>query len=111
MKQCKTIDEFLAEMPFRDDPALKKWNPTKYQENLENDRSVTAKAAREPGVAFLVLFRNDLLDSSNAGACTVLKVGPGMTYHDLSDIEGQHLGDVPSHMKWPVAFIASEDCE
>jgi hypothetical protein len=72
--------------------------------------------ADTPGATALVLFKNQTLDSSSAGACTARLVGPMCLYTSLEQAYASHLGDLPSqrqqvvaHCLLPVAAAPSDD--
>ena len=66
-----------------------------------------AIAARE-GVEALVLFQNQQFDSSACGDISALAIGPSCTYQTVAELEGNHLGDLPSQRKYPVAYATVE---
>jgi hypothetical protein len=82
-KPASTLDEILAKM--------------------DNPRDVRI-AIRFNRATAVVLFECLDLSSSNLGARTVLCVGPHCSAKGLADINGQHLGDVPSRFQWPVEW-------
>jgi len=88
MKQL-TLDEFLA----RFDP--------------EVHEKLRAAASKE-SVTHLVLFENQMFDSSQFGRRTAVLIGPPFTYKKLSDIEGGWLNDLPSQRQYPVAYWEKE---
>jgi len=68
------------------------------------------KAARNKATHF-VLFENLQFDSSAFGQLAVLLIGPSCTYKTIDEIEGQHLGDLPSQRKYPVAYCEAPGAE
>jgi len=65
-------------------------------------------ALDKPGIVALVLFENQLMDSSHFGERTALRVGPECTYKDVAACEGHWLNDLPSQRQYPVAFVRRE---
>jgi hypothetical protein len=61
--------------------------------------------AEKPGTSHLVVFENQMLDSSQAGARSALRIGPACTTKTLDEAAGGWLGDLPSERKYPVAFV------
>lgn len=59
--------------------------------------------ARHPGATHLVLFQNQTLDSTNAGLCSALAIGPGCTHASLEETYAGHLHDLPSQRQHPIA--------
>lgn len=53
------------------------------------------------GVDGLVVFENVNLSSSAIGKRTALAYGPDCTYHELDDVEGKYLNDLPSQRQEP----------
>lgn len=56
-------------------------------------------------VTAIVVFQNQMMDSSRFGESTAVAIGPGCTYKTLEDIRGRHLGDVPSRFQHPIAYV------
>jgi hypothetical protein len=56
-----------------------------------------------PGATALVLFRNQMLDSSGAGTCTARLVGPECSCASLEQAYASHLGDLPSQRQQAIA--------
>lgn len=82
-----TIDELLTHYP---DPA------TREHLVLAWHRYPTAEA--------LVLFENQMLDSSALGTCTTVVVGPENTFPSVEACEGKWLNDLPSQRQHAIAY-------
>lgn len=61
------------------------------------------------GATHLVFFQNTMLDSTHLGEWTILFAGPGCTYKTVAELEGQHLGDVPSRFMYPQYYVDLAD--
>lgn len=59
--------------------------------------------ADTPGATALVLFKNQTLDSSSAGACTARLVSPECSCTSLEQAYASHLGDLPSQRQQAIA--------
>ena len=59
---------------------------------------------QQQGVAGVVCFECRDFCSSHFGERTAMIYGPECTYKDLSQIDGQHLGDLPSQRKYAVTY-------
>ena len=105
-----TLEEFLDELSggkrLREENDGWKIHGDNYLQKIRAD-----VADRENKPTALVLFRNQLMDSSNLGAMTTMMVGPGYTYEDVDSTDKRVLGDVPSRMQWPQGYILLEDLE
>lgn len=63
---------------------------------------------RRSDVTHLVIFENQMMDSSCFGDRTAMIVGPGCTYKDLEAVKGAWLYDLPSQRQYPVAYYTKE---
>lgn len=63
-------------------------------------------AKKKPTATHIALFENLQMDSSACGACTAVLVGPDNTFRTLEEIDGRHLGDLPSQRQYAVAAVA-----
>jgi hypothetical protein len=69
--------------------------------------AIRRMAARE-GTERIALFENLDLSSSRCGEVQALAVGPGLTYRDVGELRGRHLGDLPSQRLYPVAYARAK---
>jgi hypothetical protein len=67
------------------------------------------RVASKEQVTCLVLFENQMFDSSEFGRRTAVMIGPPFTYKKLSDVEGGWLNDLPSQRQYPVAYWEKEE--
>jgi len=56
-----------------------------------------------PGATAMVLFRNQMIDSSSADTCIARLVGPERSCTTLEQAYASHLGDLPSQRQQAVA--------
>ena len=66
------------------------------------------QSVTEPGVAGVVLFRNQDMWASKCGALSCVVVGQGRTYQTIEDCEGKHLNDLPSQRQYAECFVRAE---
>ena len=83
-----TMDELLAKFDHDTRPAIR------------------MLATKKPAATHIALFENLQMDSSARGACTAVLVGPDNTFKTLEEIDGRHLGDMPSQRQYAVAAVA-----
>jgi hypothetical protein len=63
------------------------------------------RAAQLPGTTHLVMFENQLFDSSRFGERSVLAIGPGRSTKTLEEAYAGRLGQMASDMQIPVAHV------
>jgi hypothetical protein len=61
------------------------------------------------GVSSLVMFENQMFDSSAFGQRTALCVGSGCTYKSVEEAAGMHLGEVPSRFQYPLLYTSHKE--
>lgn len=61
--------------------------------------------AEKPGTSHLVVFENQMLDSSALGQRSALRIGPACTTKTLDEAARGWLGDLPSQRKYPTAYV------
>jgi len=57
---------------------------------------------------WMVLFENQNLSSSHLGEQKIIFVGPGLSTETVEELDGKHLGDVPSVMMYPTTYARIE---
>lgn len=57
------------------------------------------------GNTYIVLFENQMFDSSAFGERTAVAVGPDKTYKTLADVANGWLNDLPSQRQYPIAYV------
>lgn len=93
MKQLKTVEEYLKESGA---------------ESLEPIRG--ALKHYQDGTA-VVIFRNQMMDSSAFGDSSSVVVGPSNTFKSVEECEGKWLKDLPSQRQHAYAWISREVLE
>lgn len=89
MQRMKSLDEFLRQFD-------------------ESVHEVIRQKLEPQGVAGVACFECVQLDSSHLGERTAMIYGPACTYKTIEEIEGQHLGDLPSQRKYPQNYYQKE---
>ena len=77
----------------------------KVTEGFEMTESELRARASEVGADYIVRFENHNYSSRRGGEATLMFVGHGCTYKTLEEVEGQHLGQVPSMFMYPVSYV------
>lgn len=65
---------------------------------------------KTPGVAGVVLFRNQDMWASGRGKSSCVVVGPDKTYKTVEECEGKWLNDLPSQRQYAECFVRAEGC-
>ena len=82
------------------------------QEMLEyfsdDGKKLVKKVLENPNTSGIVVFQNQVLDSSHLGDVSGLIFGPGCTYKSWEEMEDKWLGDLPSERKYPVGYYHKE---
>ncbi len=86
---------------------IRQWTWEKLCEDFtdKDTQALLHERIRSEGVTDLVVFENQMFDSSLVGQQTAVSVGPGCLLKSKEDCEGKWLNDLPSQRQYPVAFI------
>jgi len=88
---------------------MRKLNKKQLMESFDrSSQNAIEVVLSKEDVAGIVVFENQTLNSSRLGEITALIYGPGCTYKSHEELEGKHLGDLPSERKYPIGYYEKE---
>ena len=88
---------------------VKKLTPDKFFELFDEEvhEALRANMKKAP---YMVVYRNQQMDSSRFGDTTACIAGPGCTFNSLEAAVKGRLGNLPSNFQYPIGYMETTEC-